>query len=195
VYTIGRLAKRFHLSRSTLLYYDSIGLLKPSARTDGNYRVYSEKDAKRLEQICVYRRAGLRLEDITTVLDSPENSLVSVLEPRLEELNEDIRRLREQQHFIIGILKNNSLFERIGVMTKETWVSLLAASGFGEREMRRWHIEFERLSPDKHLRFLRFLCIAEDEIQIIRSWASEQKGGKRVDSTEGEIWGETGLPP
>lgn len=172
MFTIGRLAKKFHLSRSTLLYYDSIGLLKPSSRTEGSYRVYSESDAKRLEQICVYRQAGLRLDDIRRVIDSPENSLVSVLERRLEELNEDIGRLRGQQHFIIGLLKNNALFERIGVMSKETWVSLLKASGFSEQEMLRWHVEFERLSPEKHLRFLKFLHIPDDEIQAIRSWAS-----------------------
>jgi hypothetical protein len=39
--TIGRLAERFGLSRSTLLYYDSIELLSPSARSDANYRLYS----------------------------------------------------------------------------------------------------------------------------------------------------------
>lgn len=176
MYTIGRLARRFHLSRSALLYYDSIGLLRPSGRTEGDYRVYSEKDAKRLEQICTYRQAGLRLEDIKQVLDSPENSLVSVLERRLDELNEDVRRLREQQHFIIGLLKNNSLLERITVMNKQTWVSLLKASGFTEEEMIRWHVEFERLSPEKHERFLRFLCIPEDEIQAIKSWCMSAEG-------------------
>jgi MerR family transcriptional regulator, thiopeptide resistance regulator len=174
-YTIGRLAKRFQLARSTLLYYDSIGLLKPSSRTEGSYRVYSERDAERLEQICLYRRAGLRLEEIGLVIDAPENSLVAVLERRLEDLNEDIERLRQQQHFIIGLLKNNALFERMGVMSKETWVSLLKASGFTEQEMIRWHIEFERLSPDGHLRFLKFLCIPDDEIEAIRSWATSEK--------------------
>jgi MerR family transcriptional regulator, thiopeptide resistance regulator len=174
-YTIGRLAKRFHLARSTLLYYDSIGLLKPSSRTEGSYRVYSERDAERLEQICLYRRAGLRLEEIGRVIDAPENRLVSVLERRLEELNEDIARLRQQQHFIIGLLKNNALFERMGVMSKETWVSLLKASGFTEQEMIRWHIEFERLSPEGHQRFLKFLCIPDDEIEAIRSWATSEK--------------------
>jgi MerR family transcriptional regulator, thiopeptide resistance regulator len=172
VYTVGRLAKKFQLSRSTLLYYDSLGLLKPSSRTDKDYRLYSEEDAKRLEQICLYRQAGLPLSDIGRVLDSPENSLVNVLEKRLDELGEDIKHLREQQLFIITLLKNDRLLERIDVMNKETWISLLAASGFTPEDMRQWHSEFERLSPEKHLKFLSFLCIPEDEIQIIRSWAS-----------------------
>lgn len=172
MYTIGKLAKKFHISRSTLLYYDSIGILKPSSRTTGDYRLYSDDDASRLEQICTYRQTGLSLHDIRRVLESPETALASVLEKRLEDLNEEIVRLRGQQHFIIGLLKNTSLFDRIAVMNKETWVSLLVASGFSEEDMLRWHVEFERHSPEKHRRFLEFLCIPEDEIQAIRTWSS-----------------------
>jgi MerR family transcriptional regulator, thiopeptide resistance regulator len=174
VYTIGRLSKKFNLSRSTLLYYDSIDLLKPSSRTGADYRLYSESDVKRLEQICTFRKAGLRLSEIGKVLDSPEHSLVQALEKRLKELNGDIERLRRQQHFIISLLKKSDLFERMDIMSKETWVSLLRASGFTEEDMCRWHIEFERLSPEKHLRFLKFLCIPDEEIRMIRSWALSQ---------------------
>ena len=49
--TISQLARRFGLSRSTLLYYDSIGLLSPSARSDANYRLYSRNDIERMERV------------------------------------------------------------------------------------------------------------------------------------------------
>ena len=55
-YTVGRLAKRFGLSRSTLLYYDSIGLLKPEVRGEGEYRRYGKDAIKRLEMVCLYQR-------------------------------------------------------------------------------------------------------------------------------------------
>ena len=171
MYTIGKLAKKFSLSRSTLLYYDSIGLLKPSCRTEGAYRHYSTEDAERLEQICMYRRAGLPLKDIATILDSPEHTLAETLEKRLDELNELIWRLREQQRFILGLLKNRRFFDRIGVMNVETWTALLASCGFTEDDMLRWHVEFERLAPEKHLRFLEFLCVPDPQIEEIRSWA------------------------
>ena len=48
MYTVGHLARSFGLSRSTLLYYDSIGLCKPSGRSAANYRTYTEKDRERL---------------------------------------------------------------------------------------------------------------------------------------------------
>jgi DNA-binding transcriptional MerR regulator len=172
VYTIGRLARKFGLSRSTLLYYDSTGLLKPSSRTEGAYRQYSEADAKRLEQICTYRRAGLTLKEISAVLDSPEHTLAQTLEKRLDELNGEIQRLRHQQRFILGLLKNRTLFDRIGVMNVDTWTSLLSSCGFTEKDMVRWHVEFERLAPEKHRQFLEFLCIPDSQIETIRSWAS-----------------------
>jgi DNA-binding transcriptional MerR regulator len=56
--TVSQLAQRCGLSRGALLYYESVGLLKPAARTAGNYRNYGEADLRRLQQICVYREAG-----------------------------------------------------------------------------------------------------------------------------------------
>ncbi|MBI4832882.1 MAG: MerR family transcriptional regulator [Candidatus Lindowbacteria bacterium] len=169
MYTIGRLARKFGLSRSTLLYYDSIGLLRSSARTESQYRQYSESDSKRLEQICRYRRAGLSLKEIASVLDSRGNNLTKALEKRLEELNDDIGRLREQQRFILGILKGRQYRRRVKVMNAEVWMSLLRASGFSDKDMLRWHVEFERLAPEKHQEFLEFLCIPDEDIGRIRS--------------------------
>ncbi|MBI5522388.1 MAG: MerR family transcriptional regulator [Desulfarculus sp.] len=176
-YTVGRLAKRFGLSRSTLLYYDSIGLLKPCLRSKGDYRRYGPEDARRLEQICLYRQTGLNLADIAKLLEAPDSRLAATLEHRLEELNHDIARLREQQRFILGILKNPGLAERVGVMNRQTWVELLNASGFSQEDMRRWHLEFERLAPDKHEQFMEFLCIPAEEIALIRQMAQAKAPG------------------
>src|SRR5574344_1987818 len=48
MHTIGQIAKRFALSRSTLLYYDTIGLLSPSGRSQANYRLYTDNDVRRM---------------------------------------------------------------------------------------------------------------------------------------------------
>jgi DNA-binding transcriptional MerR regulator len=68
--TVGRIASKFNLSRSTLRYYDSIGVLSPIKRGKGNYRMYSEEDCKRLEQISNYRQTGLSLQEIKEILDN-----------------------------------------------------------------------------------------------------------------------------
>ncbi len=89
--TVTRLARRCGLSRSTVLSYESIGLLRASARSPGNYREYSE-DAERLRQICAYRHAGLSLADIRSVLGAASSKAAAVLERRLVELDARSKR-------------------------------------------------------------------------------------------------------
>lgn len=105
--TIGKLAKKHGLSRSTLLYYDTIGLLTPSAHVKGEYRQYSVEDEQRSGQVCKYRQAGISLKDIKRILDSPETNSSEILEQCFDNLNDQIRNLYEQQRIIAGLLKNS----------------------------------------------------------------------------------------
>ena len=50
-YTINKIARFAGVTLRTLRYYDKIGLLTPSARTDAGYRLYSDEDVERLQQI------------------------------------------------------------------------------------------------------------------------------------------------
>lgn len=170
-WTVGRLARRFGLSRSTLLYYHRIGLLAPSRGGGGDYRRYSAADAARLEAIVRYRAAGLPLADIGRVLGGPESTLTEALERRLDVLNREIAELREQQRLIVGLLASPAAHERLGVMSRRRWTGLLAAAGFTEADMRRWHAAFERHAPSEHREFLRFLCVPDAEIEGIVRWA------------------------
>ena len=165
--TISRLAKRFSLSRSTLLYYDRMGVLSPSGRTANGYRVYDEADAKRLESICLYRRAGLSLREIRQILDVPGGRVENALQNRLQEISSEISDLQDQQNLVLAMLQRKPPETKAG-MDRQTWTDLLAASGFSERDMRAWHVAFEKQSPKKHQSFLRFLGIEEAEIARIR---------------------------
>ena len=167
MWTVSKLAAFCRLSRGTLLYYESIGLLKPPARSAGNYRSYGERDLRRLQQICAYRHAGLTLDDIRTILDRRETDAVAVLKRRLLALDGEIETLRAHQRAILKLLKTDSL-GRKKMITKEKWVSIMKASGLTEREMHRWHAEFEKAAPEEHQEFLEFLHIPAVEIQSIR---------------------------
>lgn len=172
--TVTRLARQCGLSRSTVLYYESIGLLKPASRSDGNYRQYGENDLARLRQICVYRDAGVALADIRAILDRPEGDAVSVLKRRLVELDAEISRLREHQVAILKLLRSENSFQRLKMVTKDKWVSIMKAAGFAEADMARWHAEFEKSAPQEHQEFLEFLHIPADEIRSIREWSRKQ---------------------
>jgi len=66
--TIGALAKRAIVNPRTLRYYERIGLLAPSARTDAGYRLYTERDATRLSFIRRAQALGLSLTEIADVI-------------------------------------------------------------------------------------------------------------------------------
>jgi DNA-binding transcriptional MerR regulator len=166
--TVTRLARACGLSRSTVLYYESVGLLRPPRRSAGNYRVYSEKDLERLRQVRAYRASGLEIADIRSILDCPLNDAAKVLRRRLAELGADIERLRGHQLAIARLLKNTSQFRRIAVITKDKWVAIMKGAGFSAEDMHRWHAEFEKSSPNEHQEFLEFLHIPTVEIAKIR---------------------------
>jgi DNA-binding transcriptional MerR regulator len=70
--TVGQLAERFGVSVRTLHHYDEIGLLAPSGRSVADYRLYTEADVVRLQQVVVYRRLGFALKAIGLLLDDPD---------------------------------------------------------------------------------------------------------------------------
>lgn len=79
-YTVHSLAKLAGISVRTLQYYDSIGLLKPSKRTDADYRIYMDKDLLKLQQILFYRELDFPLEDIKNMVNSKKFNTVRALE-------------------------------------------------------------------------------------------------------------------
>jgi len=171
MFTIGQVAKKYSLSRSTLIYYDTIGILTPSARNESNYRLYSENDLKKMDKISLFRDAGLSLESISLLLDKKGQGLNSLLEDRLSTINSEIQALRNQQKVILRLLENSSAAKNTRVITKDIWVSLLEAAGLDEAGMKKWHVEFEKTSPEAHQDFLESIGIEKDEIALIREWS------------------------
>jgi DNA-binding transcriptional MerR regulator len=64
-YTIGEVADRSGFSASALRYYEGIGLVAPSARTGGGYRLYDDQTLARLAFIARAKQLGCALEEIT----------------------------------------------------------------------------------------------------------------------------------
>lgn len=173
-YTIGELGKAFGLSRSTLLYYDRLGLLRPSARSDANYRYYTEQDYQRLAKIIIYRDTGMSLQAIGELLSgSSDSNRVQVLEDQLAQLNQEIAQLRKQQQITLELLGSSGIDRPTRAMNKEQWVQLLASTGMAEEDMMQWHREFEQRMPEAHQDFLESLNIPQEEIQQIREMSKE----------------------
>ena len=110
MYTIRALCKISKLSRGTLLYYDSLGILKPIERNAANYRLYSEASVECLEKICMYRDAGVPLADIAVLLSASgdEDTTAVILEKTLRMLNDEARRVKEKQRAVVQMMQRKN---------------------------------------------------------------------------------------
>ncbi len=70
---IGEVAQRTGLSLRTIRYYEEVGLIRPSSRTQGGFRLYTEPDVARLNLVKRMKPLGFSLEqarDLLGVLDA-----------------------------------------------------------------------------------------------------------------------------
>lgn len=197
VMTVGHLAAKHGLSRTALLYYARLGLLKPSRRSAAGYRLYSPADEQRLERICFYRKMGVPLKDIALLVAGTEGeaSAQDLLRRRLGRLDAEIASLRAQQAQVLQLLTQMKMSrsasargsntgipraqntgrrtvvpdnKEIEMISKERWVEIMTAAGFDETARRKWHEQFERMEPEAHDEFLLSLGIPPQAVQRIR---------------------------
>lgn len=159
--TVGQAAGMFGLSRTALLYYESIGLLA-AKRADNGYRLYDEEDIGRLRQIVTLRNAGVHLSEISGCLESPGSGVYSILLKRLGEINAQIENSRRQQAVIIKLLKDSKLRQKRAFNTEE-WMEILSRAGVEKQTALEWHIRFETQSPEQHQNLLRALGFSREE--------------------------------
>ena len=81
------------ITTRTLHYYDEIGLLKPSIVTDAKYRLYTDDDLCRLQEILFFREVGFALKEIKSLLHSPCYSRTEALEKHLSILEAQKERI------------------------------------------------------------------------------------------------------
>lgn len=76
---ISDFAKKAGVTVKTLLHYEKVGILEPSGKTDNGYRVYSNEDFLRLQQILTLKFLGLTLDEIKTVLNENKDNLSKLI--------------------------------------------------------------------------------------------------------------------
>lgn len=91
---IGELAEKTGLSLRTIRHYDEVGLLKPSGRTEGGFRLYTPEDFTRLMLIRRMKPLGFSLEEMTELL-----RIIDTLSRRKREADNEAVRI-ELDHFI-----------------------------------------------------------------------------------------------
>ena len=171
-YKIKEITNITGLSRSTLLYYERIGLIKPEKNIHNEYRFFSDEDLARLKKICIYRDMGVSLKEINSILEDRTTDTRTILENQLTAINDEITKLKKQQATILKLLKADNISLQNGKLTKETWVKILRKTGLNDNDMHIWHQQFEKNAPEAHTDFLRKLGITEEEVIKIKEWSA-----------------------
>ncbi|MFF9556166.1 MerR family transcriptional regulator [Streptomyces albus] len=98
---IGEVARRSGVSARMLRHYESLGLVRPTARTGSGYREYSAEDIRRVFHIESLRSLGLSLREVKRALEDPGfrpselvDDLIRQTRERIAEETELLTRLR-----------------------------------------------------------------------------------------------------
>lgn len=94
--TVKEISELTGISVRTLHYYDEIGLLKPTKKSDAGYRLYDDKALETLQQILFFREFDISLKEIKAVLDNPaleRNQILQVQRKMLVTKKERMERL------------------------------------------------------------------------------------------------------
>jgi len=94
--TVKEISELTGISVRTLHYYDEIGLLKPTEKSDAGYRLYDDKALETLQQILFFREFDISLKEIKAVLDNPaleRNQILQVQRKMLVTKKERMERL------------------------------------------------------------------------------------------------------
>lgn len=99
LHTIGQLAREADVPTSTIRYYERRGLLTPSGRSSGNYRVYDDNALERLRFVRSAQAAGFTLSDITSLLElqneaSPCQDVQDLIATRLDQVVDQAKHLK-----------------------------------------------------------------------------------------------------
>ncbi|WP_033319472.1 MerR family transcriptional regulator [Streptomyces yerevanensis] len=90
---IGEVAARTELSLRTIRHYEDTGLVIPSARSQGGFRLYTESDVARLMVIRRMKPLGFTLDEMRALLDATDR-LDSGEELPSEERTDLLERIR-----------------------------------------------------------------------------------------------------
>ncbi len=113
--TTGELAKLCNVSVRTVQYYDTRGILIPSALSEGGRRLYSKQDANKMKLICLLRDAGLPISSIKQLFEEeqPEKTIDLLLAKQQESIRSEIEKQKQSLQLLSDLQKEIKSAENI----------------------------------------------------------------------------------
>ncbi len=173
MYRISQLASRVGLSRSSLLYYERLGLIQGQRGSNG-YRYYSERDVQHVLLIRQLQAGGLTLSECQQYMHSQLDQ--TLLQQRLTQLEQEIAAKQQAHQLLSALLGRSSLaywHHALDQVAPEAHLDWLQTQGFSRKDA----IRLKWLSKDMntHDQYMR------DFMQIF-SGVSQWGPGSREDT-------------
>lgn len=165
MYKISELAAQVGLSRTTLLYYEKLGLITGKRLSNG-YRVYNDYDAQRLRLIQQLHAGGLTLKECKACLNAKINR--QILLNRLSQLDDEITKKQNSRRLLLALLGetgHKEWHETIDKAAPNAHLDWLIKQGFNEKEALR--IKWLSKNMNAHEQYMAdFFCVYE----VLERW-------------------------
>ena len=106
--TVKEISDLTGISVRTLHYYDEIGLLKPTEKSEAGYRLYDDEALKTLQQILFFREFDIPLKKINAVMNNPALDRNQILQMQRKMLVAKKERMERLISSIDDILKGEN---------------------------------------------------------------------------------------
>lgn len=105
--TISQVAKICDISTRTLRYYEEVGLIESLKKDGYAYRMYDNKNLKKLRQILILRKLRIKLKDISKIIQNQDmDEMIQILNNCLNSVNEEMEALEVLKNAYLQLIRS-----------------------------------------------------------------------------------------
>jgi MerR family transcriptional regulator, thiopeptide resistance regulator len=181
-YQTGQFARKASVSARTLRYYDQVGLLSPSHYSESGYRLYTDEDYLRLQQILGLKYLGFSLEEIQRCLQNGPRQFKRALAVQKAMLKERKQHLES----IIQTIEATEARLDHGVQDWESVAKIIEVIQM--KEKKEWINKYFSEEQQQQMEDLRQDAYTDEDREKLAEWGN---GWSEADQQEADRkWGE-----
>lgn len=173
MFKVREVAMIIGVSVRTLHHYDQIGLLSVAKDDESGYRLYTEEDLGRLEQILFFRELGFELKKIQKIIDDPQYDKVQAFEMQHDLLLKKRNRLDE----IIGSLEQTMKEVEGGTSTMRKIEKLEV---FSSKDIEMYKEKYREEVEEKYSKEVVEVCNKKVDKYSKEEWENVTEKGNKI---------------
>ena len=135
---INEVIHKVGLSRKSIRYYESVGLLSPSRNNQNDYRNYNEEDIKELKKIKFLRELNVPIKELK-LLKEEKITLQSCISERIKKIEEEQNNYQKIKDLCLEMKKQNISYKSIDIDKYFLEINKLNKEGFSMKKSKVNH--------------------------------------------------------